>query len=67
MIEIECVRCEEEVAPRRADLGYMTCLDCGALDAIRESKQKARRVAPAFNKGAYQYITSRSMARDIGR
>ena len=64
---IECVRCEEEVCPRRSALGYKTCLDCGATDANRESRQKARRVAPAFNKGAYQYITSHNMAKDIGR
>jgi ribosomal protein L37AE/L43A len=64
---IECVRCEEEVNPKRVDLGYKTCLDCGAADAKRLAYEKARQVAPAFNKGAYQYITSRQMARDIGR
>jgi len=64
---IECIRCEEEVNPRRAALGYRTCLDCGAVDANREARKKARQVAPAFNKGAYQYITSLTMARDVGR
>ena len=64
---IECVRCEEEVNPRRAALGYKTCLDCGAVDANREARQKARRIAPAFNKGAYQYVGTVQSARSVGR
>lgn len=26
----ECVKCGEHFSPRRADLGYSTCLDCGS-------------------------------------
>jgi len=64
---IECVRCEEEVNPRRAELGYKTCLECGGKVANLERARKSKCSAPAFNKGAYQYVTSRDMARDVGR
>ena len=64
---IECVRCEEEVNPRRAELGYKTCLESGGKVANAERARKAKCTAPAFNKGAYQYVTSSDMARDVGR
>ena len=28
-----CISCEEEYNDKRKALGYMTCLDCGELDA----------------------------------
>ena len=63
----DCVVCEEDVPSGRVALGYNTCLECGAKEAKRETYRKSRCVAPAFNKGAYQYVTSKSMARDLGR
>ena len=62
----EC-ECGEDINPKRYALGYRTCLDCGERDASKRSAQKARQVAPAFNKGAYQYITSVKIAKTIGR
>lgn len=63
----DCVICEEDVDPRRAALGYKTCLECGGRAANVERARKATCSAPAFNKGAYQYVTSADMARDLGR
>lgn len=62
-----CVKCNENYSNKRKTLGYATCLPCGSLEASRESFIKSRQVAPAFNKGAYQYITSVNIAKSIGR
>jgi hypothetical protein len=68
MVEVfDCVICEEDVDPRRVALGYKTCLECGGRAANVERARKATCSAPAFNKGAYQYVTSADMARDLGR
>jgi len=63
----DCVICEEDVDPRRVALGYKTCLECGGRVAEQARARKARSSAPAFNKGAYMYVTSRRMALDVGR
>jgi ribosomal protein L37AE/L43A len=63
----DCVICEEDVDPRRVALGYKVCLECGEELAEFERARKAECSAPAFNKGAYQYVTSLDMARDLGR
>ena len=63
----ECIECGEEYNPKRAALGYKTCLDCGQGNAEREILRKSRCVAPAYNKGAYMYVSSSAMARDLGR
>ena len=34
------------------------CLDCGEANARVEIARKAKCTAPAFNKGAYQYVGS---------
>jgi hypothetical protein len=39
-----CMTCEEEYSDRRLDLGYPTCLQCGALDAHRLSSARTRAV-----------------------
>lgn len=54
-----CVVCGEEFSERRASLGYKTCL-------AHAEAQKQFTVAPAYNKGAYQLITSANV-RHIGR
>ena len=63
----ECIECGEEFNPKRFDLGYRTCLECGDKHATKQILMKAKCTAPAYNKGAYMYITSSSMAGDVGR
>lgn len=62
-----CCDCMVEFQQARYDLGYRTCLDCGSTRALREMKRKAKCTAPAYNKGAYQYIGTRSAALGVGR
>jgi len=63
----ECIECGEEYNPKRKLLGYSTCLDCGQDNAEREILRKSKCIAPAYNKGAYMYVSSSAMARDAGR
>jgi hypothetical protein len=67
MLEIECVDCGDSFPPRRYELGYHTCLACGDKQASIESHRKSKCFAPAYNKGAYMYVSSKSMAKDLGR
>ena len=62
-----CIDCHETFNPKRLELGYRTCLECGAIRASKESRRKAKCTAPAFNKGAYQYVGSVRAAKGIGR
>ena len=61
-----CTECEEEVNTKRWELGYKTCLDCGALEALAETKEKSKRIALAYNKGNYQYFGPRANPKDFG-
>lgn len=63
----ECIKCGEIYNPKRAALGYKTCLVCGDIEAEIEVVRKAKCVAPAFNKGAYQYIGNKEDALLVGR
>ncbi len=63
----ECVRCGDEYNPKRRALGYETCLSCGGKAAKVEMIRKAKCTAPAYNKGAYQYIGTRQAALGVGR
>ncbi len=63
----QCVKCFEFYADRRKAIGYDTCLECGSVSASREAIRRTRCVAPAFNKGAYQYVPSARAAKDVGR
>jgi len=63
----ECVECGEDYNPKRRSLGYQTCLECGDQEATRQILRKARCTAPAYNKGAYMYVTSSNMAKEIGK
>ena len=56
-----------EYQQARLDLGYRTCLDCGSTRALIEMKRKAKCSAPAYNKGAYQYVGTVQAAKGIGR
>ena len=62
-----CILWDEKYSDKRLALGYKTCLDCGGNAARKEAAFKARCCAPAYNKGAYMYVSSRNMAKDIGR
>ncbi len=66
-MEAVCIDCHTEFNPKRLELGYRTCLDCGATRALREMNRKAKCSAPAYNKGAYQYVGSVEAARGVGR
>ena len=63
----ECVECGDDYSPKRRALGYRTCLVCGDKEATRQIIQKSKRTAPAYNKGAYMYITSVKMAKEVGK
>lgn len=64
---IDCIKCGiEEVSSGRRALGYTTCLTCGEQDAAVESERKTRRVAIAYDKGGYQYITDDTDLGDLG-
>ena len=51
-----CVSCGNEYNAARKAIGYRTCLSCGDKTAYRQTKEKASRCMPAFNKGGYQYV-----------
>ena len=64
-MQVNCEFCGEHYPVKRKELGYRTCLDCGDLHAQEEKVAKSKRIAPAFNKGAYQLITSIDCVRNI--
>ena len=51
-----CVNCGTSYPVARKQLGYRTCLPCGDKTAAKQTKEKASRCMPAFNKGGYQYV-----------
>jgi hypothetical protein len=63
----QCKKCLDFYSDKREAIGYDTCLQCGSTDSAREIARRTRCVAPAFNKGAYQYVTSSAAAKDVGR
>ena len=67
MKTVSCLKCGEQYSAKRRALGYTTCLDCGSVAADKEAKRRAKCVAPAFNKGAYQYVGSFEEAKWVGR
>ena len=62
-----CLECGEEYNPKRKQLGYTTCLGCGDKEAQKSIEHKRKCSAPLDNKGAYQYVGSRTDAKWIGR
>ena len=63
---MECSCGMEEISSGRLALGYTICLTCGEAAAQIESKQKSGRVAIAYDKGTYQYITEGTNLEDLG-
>ena len=66
-MKVQCIKCGDDYSPKRHALGYSTCLSCGSVAATIESNRRKKCVAPAFNKGAYQYVSSVEDARWLGR
>ena len=66
-MEAICIDCCTPFNPKRLELGYRTCLDCGSTRALKEMKRKAKCSAPAYNKGAYQYVGTVAAAKGVGR
>ncbi len=62
-----CFECGEEYSSKRAKLGFNTCLACGEEKAKLQSVAKSQRLAPLFNKGAYQYITDGNNLLSLGK
>ena len=55
---MDCIKCKiEEVESARLALGYRICPTCGEAAAREESNRRKTRIAIAYPKGAYQYIT----------
>jgi hypothetical protein len=64
---MDCIKCGmEEVESGRLAIGYRICLTCGEQEAQVESERKSRRIAIAYDKGAYQYITDADDPKDFG-
>lgn len=62
----ECNICGDFVSSARAKLVGKLCLSCGEEQAQQLAKARKKQIAPAYNKGAYQYITENDLL-DIGR
>jgi hypothetical protein len=56
---IEC-DCGEEIDPRRWNLGYRTCLECG--DSIAK---KVKRCVVPINKSNYMMVTDRELLKQL--
>jgi hypothetical protein len=64
---MDCPKCKiEEIDPRRVALGYTLCLTCGEAAAEQEITLKKGRVAIAYDKGGYQYITEDTNLEELG-
>ena len=61
-----CKICNEHIPEGRLSLGYVTCLACGEAAASDLAERRKKQCAPAYNKGAYQYITIND-TKTIGR
>jgi len=64
---VHCINCDSKYPKARAELGFDTCLDCGEQQATKEIARRKKCVAPAYNKGGYQYVATREQALFIGK
>jgi len=67
MVYNECIVCEDDVEPENWNRGYRACLCCREKKAQQIAMKRRQQVAPAYNKGSYQFITSKQMCRDLGK
>ncbi len=65
MTEPECCQCGITYPPKRAALGYKTCLDCG--DAAASTERAAWCVAPIAHKQGETLVTDRSQLRQTNK
>ena len=63
----QCIKCGDEFDDARKELGYKICTECGEVHAQKEIERKKTCVAPAFNKGPYQYVSSEEQAKWLGK
>ena len=64
---MNCIKCGlEEVESGRLALGFKTCPTCGEAAAREEAERRKGRIAIAFPKGAYQYITDTMDLENLG-
>ncbi len=64
---MDCPVCKIEVIESaRYALGYRVCLTCGEAAAQAETEHKKGRVAIAYDKGTYQYITDDTDLGELG-
>lgn len=56
---IEC-ECGEEIEPRRWDLGYRTCMECGE----QEAKLRKHTIVP-MNKSNYILVTDMEILKQL--
>lgn len=62
-----CEKCKiEEIESGRLALGYKICLTCGEAAARATAEHRKGRIAIAYDKGAYQYITDDYPLEDLG-
>lgn len=63
----KCIVCKQATVARgRLELGIKSCLQCGEKSAQKLANARKQQCAPAYNKGAYQYITKNDL-KEIGR
>lgn len=58
----ECMQCGEEIDPRRYNLGYCTCLQCGEKAA--KQARMGWTVAP-MHKSNYVLVTDRELLKQF--
>ena len=58
-----CVKCQiEQVAPRRVEAGYRTCLRCGEADA-----RKVRHTVVPMHKSNYVVVSDRALLKCLNK
>ncbi len=67
MAYAKCVECGSAYSAKRHTLGYNTCLECGEQTIKAANERLKKQCAPAYNKGAYMFITDMQMVKDLGR
>lgn len=55
-----CIRCGEDIPPKRAAIGYKTCLPCGD----KQAKEVRHTIAP-LNKSNYMVFTDATMLKQL--
>ncbi len=58
-----CVKCQmEEVAPKRVEAGFITCLRCGEVDARR-----VKHTVVPMAKSNYIVVTDRTLLKQLNK